>query len=377
MKICVLGTGLVGSAISMDLAKENKFEVTAVDYNENQFAKLANHAEIAKKVADLSTSEGVKNFVKDFDFVINALPSDMGFNTTKAVIEAGRNVIDISFFEEDPFQLSELAKEMNVTAIVDCGIAPGMSNILTGYLVNILDKTSKIRIYVGGIPEKKVLPWEYKAGFAPEDVINEYVRPARFVENGEIVTRPALTEPELIEFGEAGMLEAFNTDGLRSLIYTIKVPDMKEQTLRYKGHIEKIQLLKDSGFFSEEEIMINGSKIRPIDFTSKILFPHWEMKNGVKDLTVFKVEATGVKNDKSVRYTYDMIDKYDEVSNIHSMARTTGYTAAVVTRMVSEGVFSTKGLIVPEEIGKDTKCVEYILNAMRERGIDFQLKIAI
>lgn len=377
MKICVLGTGLVGSAIAIDLAKEENFEVTSVDYDEAKFTKLKNNERVNKAVKDLSTDANVKDFVKDFDFVINALPSMMGFRTTKSVIEAKKNVVDISFFEEDPFELSELAKENNVTAIVDCGIAPGMSNLLTGYLVNILDETNKIRIYVGGIPEEKIKPWEYKAGFAPEDVINEYIRPARFVEDGKIVTKPALTEPELIEFGEAGVLEAFNTDGLRSLIYTIKVPDMKEQTLRYQGHIEKIQILKDSGFFGEEEIETQGAKVKPLDFTSKILFPHWEMRDGDRDITVFKVEATGVKNGKPVRYTYDMIDKYDETSRIHSMARTTGYTATVVTRMVIEGLFSTKGLIVPEEIGKDTKCVEYILKGMRNRGIDFQLKIAI
>lgn len=162
MKICVLGTGLVGSAIAIDLAKEENFEVTSVDYDEAKFTKLKNNERVNKAVKDLSTDANVKDFVKDFDFVINALPSMMGFRTTKSVIEAKKNVVDISFFEEDPFELSELAKENNVTAIVDCGIAPGMSNLLTGYLVNILDETNKIRIYVGGIPEEKLNPGNIK-----------------------------------------------------------------------------------------------------------------------------------------------------------------------------------------------------------------------
>ena len=377
MKICILGAGLIGTAMAMDLSSCNEFNVASVDFSEKRLEQLNSFNNIRKIKCDLSDNKVLSEVVREFDLVVNALPSVMGYSVLKTIIETGKDVVDITFFEEDPFTLSELAEKKNVTAIVDCGIAPGMSNILTGYISNLLDETSKVRIYVGGVPLVKEYPWEYKAGFAPEDVINEYMRPARYVKAGKIISVPALTEPELLEFEDAGILEAFNTDGLRSLLSTISAPDMKEQTLRYPGHIEKILMLKASGFFSETPIIINGQEIKPIEFTSTILFPHWTMTNGDEDMTVFRVEVSGIKNGKEVKYTYNMVDKYDKETHVHSMARSTGYTATSVVKMFARKLLTQKGLIVPEYIGKNEAAVNFLLASMKEKGIEFKFKVSI
>jgi saccharopine dehydrogenase-like NADP-dependent oxidoreductase len=299
----------------------------------------------------------------------------MGFNTLKEIIKAGKNVVDIAFFAENPFELDELARQNNVTVVVDCGVAPGMSNLLTGYVDSILDKTESVLIYVGGLPVIREFPYEYKAGFSPTDVIEEYTRPARYIENGQMVIRPALSEPELINFPEIGTLEAFNSDGLRTLAYTLNAPNMKEKTLRYPGHIDKMLLLRKSGFFSTEEIEMNGVKIRPIDFTSKLLFPLWELKEGDEEFTVMKMIVGGEKDKKKVRYTYDLFDRYDKTTNIHSMARTTGYTATTVLCMISKGLFNITGICPPEYIGQQPECVEFVLNRLKEKGILYKQTI--
>jgi saccharopine dehydrogenase-like NADP-dependent oxidoreductase len=183
------------------------------------------------------------------------------------------------------------------------------------------------------------------------------------------VVRPALSDPELINFKGVGTLEAFNTDGLRSLIHTVKAPNMKEKTLRYPGHIEKMAVLRETGFFSQEPVIVNGEKIRPIDFTAKLLFPKWKLNEGEVDITVMKVVVEGKKKGKYLRYTYDLLDKLNPETGVHSMARTTGYTATVAARMIAEGKYTHKGITVPEYIGKQPECVKYMLSGLKKRGV--------
>jgi len=372
MKIIVLGAGLVGGPMAVDLAHESKFEITLVDYNQAALDKIGNSYPINKMAKDLSRPDDVKKLVADYDIVVNAVPGFMGFRTLKSVITAGKNVIDIAFFPEDPFELDRPAKEKNVVAIVDCGVAPGMSNILTGHVDNLLDRTDSVLIYVGGLPEVREWPYEYKAVFSPIDVIEEYIRPARYVENGQMVTRPALSDPELLNFPGIGTLEAFNSDGLRTLAQTIDVPNMKEKTLRYPGHIDKMKLFRETGFFSKEEIEINGTKIRPIDFTSKLLFPKWKLNEGEVDITVMQVIIEGEKEGRKLRYTYDLLDRYDDVTGVHSMARTTGYTATMAVRMIAAGLYSEVGISAPEFIGRQPESVEFILDGLKKRGIIYR-----
>jgi len=372
MKIIILGGGLVGGPMALDLIKDEEFHVTVADNNKEILQKLADGSRIKPIQMDLGFPEEVTRLVSSYDIVINAVPGFMGFRTLKAIIEAGKNVVDIAFFIEDPFELDQLAKKKNVTAIMDCGVAPGMCNVLIGYVDHLLDETEKVTYYVGGLPRVREWPYEYKAVFSPIDVIEEYTRPARLVENGKVVVKPALSDVELMNFPGIGTLEAFNSDGLRSLIHTIKAPSMKEKTLRYPGHIDKMKLLRETGYFSQDAVEINGMQVRPIDMTAKLLFPKWKLKEGEGDITIMKVMVEGKKADKRLRYTYDLYDMYDPVSRIHSMARTTGYTATVALRMIAGGLYSHKGITVPEFLGKKPECVNFLINGLKERGVNYR-----
>ena len=372
MHISILGAGRVGSAMALDLAEDKQFTLTVVDQNPESLERVRKIKGINTIKSDLSKPGVIKSVISDTDLVIDAVPGFLGFQTFKTVIESGKNIVDIAFFAEDPFELDSLAIQNNVIAIMDCGVAPGMSNVLIGHVSQLLDEVHRAVIYVGGLPVIREWPYEYKAVFSPIDVIEEYTRPARYIENGHQVTREALSDPELLDFPGVGTLEAFNTDGLRTLMRTIDCPNMKEKTMRYPGHIDKMKVLRETGFFSEEPLAINGSRIRPIDFTSKLLFPRWELKEGEQDLTVMQIIVEGSREGKYYRYKYYLLDRYNSMTKTTSMARTTGYTATVVTRMIDQGLYQEKGVSPPEYLGKKKEYVQFILQSLKNRGIEYQ-----
>ena len=374
IKVIVLGCGLVGGPIVADLSKDTQFQVSVADIDNNALDKFKKITGITAIRTDLSKSENVTELVKDYDIVLSAVPGFMGFQTLKTVIQARKNVIDIAFFPEDLFDLNDLAIERNVIAISDIGVAPGMSNILVGYADSQLDNINSVVIYVGGLPKKREWPFEYKAVFSPIDVIEEYTRPARYIENGKEVIKPALSDPELLDFENIGTLEAFNSDGLRSLAITISAPNMIEKTLRYPGHVELMKVFRETGFFSKDKIEFNGVQISPVEFTSRLLFPKWKLEEGEEDITIMKVVVTGVKGFKNLRYTWDLFDTYDSETGVHSMARTTGYTATMALRMIASGLYTRKGVSAPEFIGKQSECVDFILKGLKERGVVYQEK---
>ena len=368
-KIIVLGAGLVGKAIAQDLSKN--FDVTSADINKRTLDAINSDDKIPTIQADLSESEIIKSIIKDFDLVVGALPGFMGYETIKNVIEEKKDIVDISFFPEDPFPLDELAKRQNVTVITDCGVAPGMSNIILGYH-NERMSIENYKCFVGGLPVDREWPFEYKAVFSPIDVIEEYTRPARFIEEGKLIVKEALTDPEIIHFDDIGELEAWNSDGLRTLMKTMNVPNMIEKTLRYPGTIDYIKVLRDCGFFSYEDVEVNNNKIRPIDLTSKLLFPKWELKPGEEDFTVMRVIVEGFENGLKKSYVYDLYDKFDTVTKTTSMARTTGYTCTAAVNLLIEGSFSRKGICSPEYLGIDEENFEFVIDYLKERGIIYK-----
>ena len=365
-KVIVLGAGLVGRAMAVDLAKSHA--VTAVDISTSALQAFENEKNIDTAVADISNPKTLKNLVADFDLVIGSVPGFMGFATVKTVIEAKKNIVDISFFPEDAFELDALAKENGVIAAVDCGVAPGMSNVTLGYH-NKRMKIDRFMCYVGGLPKTRTRPYEYKAPFSPSDVLEEYKRPARLVEKGAVVTKPALSEPEFLDFPDIGTLEAFNSDGLRSLIHTMDIPNMVEKTMRYPGHRQLMETFRDSGFFSNEPLEINGVNIRPIDLTSKLLFDEWKLHPGDEELTVMKIIIEGLEEDEAVSYQYDLLDRYDPKTETSSMARTTGYTCTAVADLVLNGDFDRVGINPPEFIGSDAGCYNKIFQYLEDRGV--------
>ena len=372
-KIIVLGAGMVGSAMAIDLS--NKHEVTITDYSEQVLQNVSQKApQLDTQILDVTQIAHLKSSIADYDLVICAVPGFLGFETLKHIIQAKKNVVDISFFPEDALELNELAKEMGVTAVVDCGVAPGMGNIILGYYNEKL-KLSDFECLVGGLPKQKKWPFCYKAPFSPVDVIEEYTRPARYVENSNIIVREALTDCEYVEFDKVGTLESFNSDGLRSIIKTMPhIPNMKEKTLRYPGHVEYIKVLKSSGFFSETPVNIKGKEISPLEFTSAILFDEWKLGPTEEELTVMRISLKGTDEDGNEQsVVYNLHDEYDPETQTSSMARTTGYTATAVANLFLEGVFTEKGVFPPELIGKYENVFEYVMNYLKERNITYTL----
>jgi saccharopine dehydrogenase-like NADP-dependent oxidoreductase len=369
--IIVLGAGMVGSTIAIDLTKRHK--VTLTDFNLKALKRANDKCDLlTTQLLDVTDKDQLQNTIKHHDLVVCAVPGFLGFETLKAIIEAEKNVIDISFFSENSLDLDALAKEKNVTAIVDCGVAPGMDNIILGYHNEKL-KVTHFECLVGGLPKIKKWPFYYKAPFSPIDVIEEYTRPARYVEHGEIITREPLTDCEYIDFDKVGTLESFNSDGLRSIIFTMPhIPNMKEKTLRYPGHVEYIKVLKESGFFNTNKIDVGGNSVSPLDFTSKILFNEWKLGETEEELTVMRVTVKGEKeNGETEEIVYNMHDEYCKKTQTSSMARTTGYTATSVANLFLDGLFSEKGIFPPELVGKHEDCFHYIMKYLKEREIHY------
>ena len=367
--IIVLGAGMVGSAMAIDLAKQH--QVTLTDINQGALDKAKSKCkELSILRLDVLNREELRNSLQKHDLAVNAVPGYLGFETLKTIVEAGKNTVDIAFFPENALELDALAKEMKVTAIVDCGVAPGMSNVILGRYNELL-KLTDFECLVGGLPKNKKWPFYYKAPFSPVDVIEEYTRPARYVENGKIVVREPLTDCEYVDFDRVGTLESFNSDGLRSLLYTMPhIPNMKEKTLRYPGHVEYVSVLKESGFFSTDGIDFEGKRIRPLDFTSKILFSEWKLGEEEEEITVMRISLKGeTAGGQRELVVYELYDEYCTETKTSSMARTTGYTATAAASLLLDGLFDEKGVFPPELLGRYQACFDYILRYLEDRNI--------
>ena len=369
----VLGAGMVGSVIAEDLAKSG-YEVTIADYSGDALARVAERSNGAIAIAqvDCRDQDAIEAVIASADIVFGALPSWLGLNALETIITSGKSYCDISFMAEDPRSWDVLAKEHGVTCVVDFGVAPGMSHLLCAHAVHLLDTSDRLEIVVGGLPVERKWPFEYKAPFSPCDVIQEYIRPARLVEHGEIVTRPALSECVLMDFPGVGTLEAFNSDGLRTLCDTLDVPFIRERTLRYPGHAEMMRVLRAAGFFSEQLLQVGEQDIKPIDVTSKILIDCWKFEESEEDLTVMRVEAEGTIGEEYVRLRWDLLDYYDPNEDQSSMARTTGFPAASMGRMIVDGTIDEPGVHPPEYFGSNDKVVQRLLKELEDRNVIYK-----
>jgi lysine 6-dehydrogenase len=370
-KIIVLGAGMIGSAMAIDLAKSH--QVTLADISLQQLKKVkVKCPALTISELDVTDKTSLQSALKQFDIAISAVPSCLGYATLKSIIESGKNVVDITFSSENSLDLDKLAKENRVTAVVDCGVAPGFDNLLLGYYNEKL-KLTDFECLVGGLPKQKKWPFYYKAPFAPGDVIEEYTRPARYVENSNLITREALSDPEFVEFDKVGTLESFNSDGLRSIIFTMPhIKNMKEKTLRYPGHIEYVRVLKESGFFSNSKIQVDGAEVSPLDFTCKILFNEWKLGESEEEITVMRISIKGHNAEGiSEEVVCNLYDEYCAETQTSSMARTTGYTATAAANLILAGLFTEKGVFPPELIGKNEHCFSFIFDYLKERNINY------
>ncbi|MCH8332216.1 MAG: saccharopine dehydrogenase, partial [Bacteroidetes bacterium] len=295
----------------------------------------------------------------------------IGFQTLEKILKMAKEVVDISFFNEDPFELDQLAKENGVTAIVDCGVAPGLDNIILGYHSKRME-VKRFECLVGGLPKERKWPYEYKAPFSPTDVIAEYTRPARIMRDGAVITLPALSEPEIINFKEVGDLEAFNTDGLRSLLTTMEIPNMSEKTLRYPGHIELMKIYRETGYFSEDEIEVNGNMIRPIDLTTSLLLPQWKLEPSEEEFTIMRVTVEGTEDGEDKVYEYKLYEEGDKKTGWSSMSRSTGFTCTAAVRLILKEGYSNPGINPPEFLGYEESHFNFIMDELKKRNVDIE-----
>lgn len=375
--VIVLGTGRVGAAMARDLARDGDLTVTAADASRDALAALkdrvdADGSRIRVLPVDLSDARGLAAALEGQDLAIGAVPGPMGFETVRRVLSAGVDIIDISFFEEDAFELHDLARRHGRVAIVDAGVAPGLSNLILGALEARLVRTTRFECLVGGIPAEPGPPWEYKAPFSPIDVIAEYTRPARMRRDGKPLTLPALSEVELVEFPELGRLEAFNTDGLRTLLVTSRTPDLIEKTMRWPGHADRVRVLRDTGFFATDPVETDSGPVTPLDLSARLLFDAWRYDPGEHDLTVMRVTVDGEDEDGPVRHTFRLLDRYDAATDVSSMARTTGYTATAIARFVLAGRYREPGISPPEMVGAADGALDWVLRHLEDRGVSIE-----
>ncbi len=365
-RITVLGAGMVGRAMAADLARDH--DVTVVDLDTEALARAKRAHGLATRQADCSDPRQVAAAVADADLVVGAVPGFLGYRTLRAVLEAGKPAVDISFFPEDPFGLDELARTKGLTAVVDIGVAPGMDNVLLGYHEPRMT-VERFTCLVGGLPVERRWPYAYTAPFSPIDVLEEYTRPARVREHGVEVVHPALSGVEPHHFPGIGTLEAFHSDGLRSLLRSSRVPNLSEKTLRYPGHAELMRVFRESGFFGTEPIEVRGQDVRPIDLTARLLFDQWTARPGEGELTVMRVLLEGHDGQGPVRHAYDLLDR--GADGVSSMARTTGYTATAAARLVLDGGYAHAGISPPEYLGRDEAAFRFLLDELAARGVHY------
>ncbi|MDP6942433.1 MAG: saccharopine dehydrogenase C-terminal domain-containing protein [Planctomycetota bacterium] len=353
--VLVLGSGMVGSAISQDLA--TRHSVIASDFDAAPLTRLECVSGISTLQLDVLDTSALRAAASEVDMVVSAVPGALGFQVLSTLIEAGKNVTDISFFPEEALDLHDLAVEKGSIVVTDMGVAPGLDNLIFGHH-NTSMKISRFECMVGGLPKNPTPPWFYKAPFSPMDVIEEYLRPARMVENGREVVKPALTDPELIDFEKVGTLEAFNTDGLRSLLRTMKhVPDMVEKTLRFPGHREQVLSLLERGSLREEA-------------TSAMLKSQWALGPKEEEFTVMRVTVEGEEGGVDVRHVWDLYDEFDSQSGVSSMARTTGYTCTGMAECILDGSWNTPGVSPGELVGGNAAVFNRVLSHLKDRGIE-------
>jgi len=371
VKAIVLGSGKIGSVMAKDFAASVEgSRVTVADISEERARKSASEIKGAGwTTIDTTDYLSLVETLGGFDLALGALPGDYGYKALEASVEAGVDVVDVSFTVEDPLKLDDAAKEAGVTVIPDCGVAPGLSNILVGYSASRLDRITEAHIMVGGIPETPVPPLGYTITWSAEGLIDEYVRDVSIIEGGKNVEVPALSGLEEIEFPGVGTLEAFYTDGLRSLAKSLPdVDNMWEKTLRYPGHVEKVKILRELGFFEDEPVTVGGELVSPRLVTARLLERSlWKPEVG--DLLAMNIKARGKIGGKEKGYEYRILDRFDPETGVSAMARTTAYTASIVAGMLAHGTIKERGVLTPERLGKDGEFVRTLMAELKRRGV--------
>jgi len=373
VKIIVLGCGNIGSVAAKDLAESlPSAEIVMTDMDKSRAEEAASKIgqdNVSWVQTDASNHRELVSTLKRFDLAVGALPGWMGYQACKASVLAKVDMVDVSYMPEDVMTLNEDALKAKVCVVPDCGMSPGIGSILVGRGVSKLDQVESVRMLNGGLPEKPVPPLGYVVTWSVKDLIDMYSRRVSLVKEGKVVQVEAMSGLEEITFPGVGRLEAFFTDGLRTLLHTVKgVREMWEKSLRYPGHVEKIKLLKTLGFFDEKAVEVENLQIPPREITAKLLERKLKRPE-IPDVVVMRVEVGGLKNGKRVVYTYNLLDRYDKKRKVTAMAKTTGYTTSVVAQLLAKKAIGEKGVIPPEKLGMNEKLYKKFMDMMKKRRI--------
>lgn len=343
-----------GRVIAWDLA-QNCHNVLVLDLNPENPAKagLLRLPNIKVRKFDVRDRQSLIRLLKEFDIIVGALPASLGFYAMECAIAAKVDMVDISYLKEDPFLLNKSVKKRKIKIVPDAGFAPGLSNILVGEAYAEINPIESLRILAGGIPQNPVPPFNYYITWSLTDLVEEYLRPVRLRKNFKTVTVESLTGVENLYLPKIGRLECFYTDGLRTLLKTLKdIRNMEEKTIRYPGHANLFKALK----------YCTEGYTKPKEFRLKILRPLLTQGDD-KDISILIIEIKGKKG----RRKYTCIDYYDDKNRITSMARMTGFTASIITQSIKE--YQNFGIIPPEYLGMDKFFSSYIKHGLKKRGV--------
>ncbi|MBX8640444.1 MAG: hypothetical protein KIY10_03765 [Thermoplasmata archaeon] len=350
--ILVIGAGTVGRAIAADLSADT--EVTVSDISLSSMKGLKGVTKFHGDIFDRP------DLIRKAEVIVTSLPGSISFNVVRKLLRRGRSVVDTGFMPEDPMLLDKSAADGGALYVPDAGYAPGLSNVFAGHLFSTM-KPDTIEIYVAGLAERDTSPLHHTVTFNVEGWIDEYLRPARIVRNGRQVSVDPLGEFRTVDFPGAGRFEGFYSDGLRTLLSTVRVRNMLEITLRYPGHLALMKAIRELGFLSDRKI--GGCTPRSI---SEKLFSAIGSGSADRCLTMIR----GRKAGRSVEFV--SVDSYDRASGITSMARMTGYSAAAFVRLIMDGDIIGSGVFPPEYAGFDDGTFRKVLFLLSRKGIVFK-----
>ena len=375
MRMLVLGAGLQGSACAFDLLQNPDVrEVRLADLNvEHLPSFLAPYSgpRLLPTRLDVRAREAVLALMRQSDAVMSAIPYYFNFPLAELAVDAGVHFCDLGGNTEIVFKqkgLNAQAAAKGVTIVPDCGVAPGMVNVLAQYGISQLDSVSAVRMFVGGLPQHPEPPLNYQIVYSLEGVLDYYTTLSWVLRDGKRHQVPALSERVMVQFPEpVGELEAFHTAGGLSTMpfrYEGQIPLMEYKTLRYPGHAHIMEAIRELGLLSLDPVDVKGTKVVPRDAVVATIGPKLKKPEG-RDLVALRVSVSGSKNGTPRTLTWELIDRYDERHGISAMMRTTGYSLSITGQMQACGDITPAGVHTPDE------CIppQRYIDELAKRGI--------
>ena len=378
MKMLVLGAGLQGCACAYDLLQQPAVrQVTLADLRPDTLPPfLAGDwkGRLRPVRLDVTDLAAVQETMRGHAAVMSAIPYYYNGPMARAAVEGGCHFSDLGGNTEivlEQKKLHQQAEAKGISVIPDCGLAPGMVNILAAEGIRRLDLAEKVKIFVGGLPQKPEPPLNYQIVYSLEGALDYYTTPSWVLRGGRPVQVDALSEVESVEFpSPVGTLEAFHTGGGISTLpfaYQGKIDVMEYKTLRYPGHAAVVRPIRELGLLANEPIEVKGSKVVPRDVFIAAVSPKLSKPNG-RDLVALQVQVTGKKQGKATSVTFRLLDYYDAKHGISAMMRTTGYSLAITGQMQVDGRVTAKGVHTPDEA---VPFREYVTE-LGKRGINIE-----